>query len=69
MPPTISFGSLSGAVRNAQRLLNVHGAGLTIDGVYGSATEQAVRHFQTVFHLAVDGVVGPATWSTLDTFG
>lgn len=69
MPPTLSPGTLSGAVRNAQRLLNVHGAGLAVDGVFGPATEVAVRHFQTVFHLAIDGVVGPATWSALDAFG
>lgn len=69
MPPTLRQGALSGAVRNAQRLLNVHGAGLVVDGSFGQRTEVAVRNFQSVFHLSVDGIVGPATWSALDTFG
>lgn len=69
MPPTLQTGSFSGAVKNLQRLLNVHSAGLAVDGVFGPATETAVKHFQQVFHLSVDGIVGPATWTALDTFG
>ncbi len=34
----------------------------TIDGNFGSSTDQAVRTFQEVFDLAVDGIVGKATW-------
>lgn len=69
MPPLLKPGDLSGSVRNAQRLLNVHNAGLAVDGSFGPATEKAVRSFQTVFHLSVDGLVGPQTWTALDTFG
>lgn len=32
------------------------------DGVFGVETEAAVRTFQQVFNLAVDGIVGKATW-------
>lgn len=37
----------------------------SIDGVYGSATQAAVRQFQKIFSLSADGVVGSATWYKL----
>ena len=36
-----------------------------IDGVYGPKTEAAVRAFQSVSGLVVDGIVGPRTWAKL----
>ncbi len=34
----------------------------TVDGIFGSRTENSVRAFQRIFALTPDGVVGPATW-------
>ena len=34
----------------------------SVDGIYGSRTEASVRKFQEIFGLAVDGIVGKATW-------
>lgn len=68
MPPTVKNGDLSGAVKSAQALLNLH-APLSIDGAFGPATEQAAKNFQTVMHLEVDGIVGPQTWTALCAFG
>ncbi len=36
-----------------------------VDGIYGPRTEAAVRRFQEIFDLTVDGIVGRATWYEL----
>lgn len=38
---------------------------LTIDGVFGPRTTQAVRQYQSLAGLTSDGVVGETTWDTL----
>ena len=40
-----------------------------LDGIFGPKTEQAVKHFQEVNGLLVDGVVGPQTWAALFSLG
>ncbi|MEM8604092.1 MAG: peptidoglycan-binding protein [Cyanobacteria bacterium P01_H01_bin.121] len=38
-----------------------------IDGIYGPATDAALRDFQASAGLMVDGIAGPATWSALES--
>lgn len=40
----------------------------TVDGIYGSATERAVRYFQRVNGLAVDGQTGDKTLAALGIY-
>lgn len=52
-------------VKELQRLLNLHGARLVLDGDFGSKTDAAVRVFQRSRKLAVDGQAGPKTVAAL----
>jgi hypothetical protein len=59
-------GSRNEAVRVLQRKLGELGldAG-TPDGIFGRMTTRAVRRYQRLHNLTVDGIVGPATWARL----
>ena len=59
-------GSRNEAVRVLQRKLGELGfdAG-TPDGIFGRLTTRAVRRYQRLNNLTVDGIVGPATWAIL----
>ncbi len=63
--PLLRRGSDNNFVFLLQFLLNQSGANLTVDGIFGQNTENAVRAFQQNNSLAVDGVVGANTWRTL----
>ena len=54
-------GSKGNDVRWLQYELNYRGYGLIVDGIFGPATETAVKHFQNAKGIAVDGIVGPQT--------
>jgi peptidoglycan hydrolase-like protein with peptidoglycan-binding domain len=58
-------GSAGEAVKAAQTQLNKYGAGLAVDGRFGSVTDGAVRAYQGAHGLAADGLVGPQTWQSL----
>jgi hypothetical protein len=55
-------------VRNLQEALLAKGYFLPkygADGAFGNETDSAVREFQTISGLTVDGIVGPKTWAAL----
>jgi N-acetylmuramoyl-L-alanine amidase len=61
-------GTRSSAVRDVQRrllALDLPIAAVELDGTFGPSTEGAVRDFQELRGLAIDGLVGEATWREL----
>lgn len=64
----LSVGSVGANVLKIQEQLNTISDNyplipkLTPDGIFGEATQNAVRVFQSVFGLNQDGIVGPRTW-------
>ncbi len=64
--PTLRNGSTGEAVVRLQELLVAQGIELlTVDGIFGSKTQAAVKLFQERNGLDPDGVVGPLTWAAL----
>jgi hypothetical protein len=55
----------TGLAKTMQYLLRSHGATIVADGAFGSATEAAVKHFQSTHALTADGVVGALVWEKL----
>ena len=54
-------GTTGEAVRTLQEKLNEAGAGISVDGQFGSGTEAAVKAFQTAQGIAASGVVDQET--------
>lgn len=63
--PVLVAGNGGPPVAEAQSHLRGWGCVLTVDGDFGPRTDGAVRCLQATDHLAVDGVVGPETWTAL----
>lgn len=68
-------GSRGNDVRAIQYFLNFLGffndrlPQINVDGIFGPATENAVRQFQSQYGLTADGIVGRATWyAILDAY-
>ncbi|MGD1869323.1 MAG: N-acetylmuramidase domain-containing protein [Neomegalonema sp.] len=61
----LSINSEGPAVQELQELLGRAGYSVTVDGFFGTRTQQAVKAFQGASKLAVDGVVGRMTWDAL----
>ncbi len=57
-------GDSGDAVRAVQSQIHGRGDGavIAVDGSFGPDTNDAVRAFQTLLGLSVDGIVGPQSW-------
>ena len=62
---TVKSGSKGSSVSELQTLLNDKGYDLSVDGIFGSKTQAAVRDYQSKNGLSVDGIVGKNTWNAL----
>lgn len=58
---TVLTDEQSHSIRWLQQRLNLHGAGLAVDGAYGRLTMSAVWIFQKKNGLVPDGIAGPLT--------
>jgi peptidoglycan hydrolase-like protein with peptidoglycan-binding domain len=63
--PVAQNGSQGHPIRTLQFLLRARGHNLTVDGMFGPATEAAVKAFQTSKGMTADGIMSAQTWSTL----
>lgn len=63
---TVRRGSRGNEVKTLQSNLNIAGNyKLDVDGIFGLKTENAVKDFQKLNNLGVDGICGPKTWKAL----
>jgi hypothetical protein len=51
--------------RAVQLTLKSYGYTVVVDGIYGKQTRRAVRHWQKVHGLHVDGIAGPITQASM----
>jgi peptidoglycan hydrolase-like protein with peptidoglycan-binding domain len=63
--PFVRKGDRDHPVQTLQYLLRARNHTVTVDGIFGPATDGAVRAFQQQKSLTADGIVGPGTWSAL----
>ena len=71
-PVTLRLGSAGNEVQLLQRRLNRISTNYPAipkiyptDGIFAASTEEAVKAFQEVFNLTPDGIVGNATWYSI----
>ncbi|WP_220816055.1 N-acetylmuramidase domain-containing protein [Pseudomonas paralcaligenes] len=65
----LKHGATGTDVQQLQRSLRFLGLDVFVDGIYGDATEAAVRAYQRRAGLVVDGIAGTKTLVTLAGFG
>ncbi len=66
--PTLKNGSEGVAVKNLQSFLNWYGCKLTVDGDFGSATQEAVKLFQKSEGISSDGIYGKNSYAKASTY-
>ena len=71
----LQTGNMGAEVRNLQNILVGLGYNITVDGIFGPLTKDAVISFQQThkdengMDLVVDGIVGVKTWRALEATG
>lgn len=60
--PVLRPGSSGSTVRILQQLLNFKGFHLEIDGEFNLRTQEAVKEFQQMNDLGMEGIVDSQTW-------
>jgi peptidoglycan hydrolase-like protein with peptidoglycan-binding domain len=58
-PPNLRLGATGDDVKLMQQAILPH------DGIFGPATDAALRHYQQANGLTVDGICGPKTWASI----
>lgn len=58
-------GSIGPQVVTIEKLLNMYGYKVPIDGTFSASDSEALKNFQTKFNLNPDGVCGPQTLTVL----
>ena len=66
---TVRKGDKGAAVTALQESLVKLGYSIAVDGIFGAATQKAVKDFQKKKGLNADGVCGPLTWAALTAGG
>lgn len=61
----VKNGTRGQIAKSVQALLNVHGAGLTVDGIFGPKSVAALKTYQISQNLVADGICGEKTWDKL----
>lgn len=65
--PAVSQGCSGSVVRVLQQLLNFKGCTLEVNGQFDLPTQEAVKNFQHINGLVVDGIVDAKTWYHLSS--
>jgi len=63
--PVVQNGNQGHPIRTLQFLLRARGHNLTVDGMFGPATEAAVKAFQSNKGMTANGITSAQKWSSL----